>query len=135
MIKKKIRIEYLIDTDILYDHLIKDPESGESHLVILMKQGMCFTTVLNAAELFLMCKDAKGEHLVKTVLSALHILGIHARYSLNVNLVSPEVTGLRDILFTATAEINKLNIVTLNVNKYKSDKIMIYKPEQLVNQN
>lgn len=131
MPEKKIKIEYLIDTDVLFEHLTKNPISGESSLIRLMKNGICFTTVLNAAEVMMKNKNYDQEIVIKSLLSALKVLGIHSRYCLGINQLAAGNNGLRDSLFVVTAEINKLDIITFDVNRYKSGKIGIYNPDQL----
>jgi predicted nucleic acid-binding protein len=93
MLEKKIKIEYLIDTDVLFEHLIKRQIDGDSFLIRLMKKGLCFTTVLNAAELMLKSTDGEQEKSIRSLLSALKVLGIHSRYCLNVNTLSLPETG------------------------------------------
>lgn len=133
MLEKKTKIEYLVDTDVLFEHLTKNPVEGNSFLIQLMKKGLCFTTVLNAAELMLKGTDEGKEKSIRTLLSTVSVLGIHARYCLNVNTLTPGNKGLRDVLFIVTAEINKLDIVTLSTNRYRSEKIRIFSPDQLNN--
>ncbi len=128
----KSKTEYLVDTDVLFDHLCKNLERGRSYLVKLMTKGICFTTVLNASELMMEGKNANKTENIKNLLSALKVLGIHARYSLLINQLPSDVTDLRDALFLVTAQINKLNIVTLNPKRYNSDKIEIFHPDQIV---
>lgn len=131
--KKKPKIEFLIDTDIMQHHLTCDSDSEKSYLVELMQKGLCFTTVLNAAELMLNSKNDEEEFYVKSMLSSLKVLGIHSRYSLSVKQLHKKIHGLRDSLFLATAEINKLNIISLNSTNYESKKIKILHPDQLLN--
>ncbi len=50
---QKIIPKFLIETDVLADHLITDSKT-ESYLIKLMKSGICFTSVLNASELYLL---------------------------------------------------------------------------------
>lgn len=129
--EKKPKIEFLVDTDILNDHLFCDPFSRNSYLVGLIQKGLCFTTVINAAELMLNTKNSEEAFQVKTLLSALKVLGIHSRYSLSVNHLNEKVSGVRDSLFVVTAEINKLDIVSLNGSRYGSEKIKILHPDNL----
>ncbi|MFO7525228.1 MAG: hypothetical protein R6W68_07215 [Ignavibacteriaceae bacterium] len=129
--EKKSKIEFLLDTDILFDHLCCDPSSGNSYLVTLIQNGLCFTTVINAAELMMKAKNSEEEFHIKSLLSALKVLGIHSRYSLSVNHLNEKIRGLRDSLFIVTAEINKLDIVTLDGSRYGSDKIKILHPDNL----
>lgn len=130
MMQKNNKIEYLIDTDVLLEHLTKNPIDGESFLIRLMKNGLCFTTVLNASELILKAGNVEQEIIIKSLLSALKVLGIHSRYCLSISQLAPGNRGLRDSLFMVTAEINKLDIVTFDVDRYKSEKIHIYNAEQ-----
>lgn len=129
----KNRTEFLVDTDVLYEHLNKKVESGRSYLVHLMTKGLCFTTVLNAAELMLDAKTLRKTDSVKSLLSALKVLGIHPRYSLMIDKISTDIKNLRDALFLVTAQINKLDIITLNSGRYNSDKIKIFHPDQVLN--
>lgn len=130
--EKKPKIEFLIDTDILQHHLMSDPDSEKSYLVELMQKGICFTTVLNAAELMLSSKNNEEEFHVKSLLSSLKVLGFHSRYCLSINQLHNKIHGLRDSLFLVTAEINKLNIISLNRTNYESEKIKILHPDQLL---
>lgn len=129
----KNRTEFLVDTDVLYEHLNKKVESGRSYLVQLMTKGLCFTTVLNAAELMLEAKTQKKADNVKFLLSALKVLGIHPRYSLMIDQISSHTKNLRDALFLVTAQINKLDILTLDSGRYNSEKIKIFHPDEVLN--
>lgn len=126
---KKNKIEFLLDTDVIYEHLVS---GSSSVLVELLQIGLGFTTVLNAAEIMRKCKSAEDEYSAKAVLSALKVLGIHSRYSLSVNNISPEIKCLRDALFIVTAEVNKIDIVTLKPEQYQSDKIKVLTPSELI---
>jgi len=131
----KIKSEFLIDTDVLIDHLEKKRETGFSSLVELMFRGLCFTTVINAAEIMLNADNTEDEFNAKSLLSALKVLGIHSRYSLSVNKLKMKNPKLRDSLFLVSAEVNKLNVVTLHPDKYNSDKIKIIHPVQIIQQS
>ena len=74
--------EFLLDTDILEEHLRNPGKNRLSILGSLALQGICFTTVLNATELFLLASNKEETEAVFSVLSAVHVLGIHQRYSL-----------------------------------------------------
>lgn len=123
--------EFLIDTDIIANHFTKPKEEGNSDLVNLMQLGMCFTTVLNASELMLSAKSEEDKFNIKSVLSALKVLGLNARYSLYVNHGKDIKLSSRDALFLVVAELNKLNIVAYTPEKYYSDKIKIFHPDLL----
>lgn len=126
---QKNKIEFLLDTDVIYEHLVS---GSSSVLVELLQIGLGFTTVLNAAEIMRKCKSEEDEYSAKSVLSALKVLGIHSRYSLSVNKISQEIKSLRDLLFMVTAEVNKIDIVTLNPKRYLSDRVKILTPSDLI---
>lgn len=121
----------MIDTDILTEHLIFSG-SGSSLLEGLMMRGVCFTTVINASELFLTAETEEHIMAVKDVLSALKVLGLHSRYSLSINEYRSPSFGLRDAMFITAAALNKLPIVTLNTAKYKNAKVQIFQPTELI---
>jgi predicted nucleic acid-binding protein len=120
--------EYLIDTDILVEHLTNVNYKELSILESLMINGICFTTVLNASEIFFLSVNEEQFKNVKSLLSALKILGIHSRYSLNISDFFNKVAGVRDALMCVTAKTNRLTIVTLNENRYKDCGIKIINP-------
>ncbi len=123
--------EYLIDTDILNEFLLSNHKTGEPALLIFMKKGICFTTVINAGELLLKVESSEEKEKIIQLLSKLHVLGIHSRYSLNIDKFSGRVENIRDALFCATAEINKLPIVTYNKAKYISTGLRIIHPNEV----
>jgi predicted nucleic acid-binding protein len=75
--------KYLLDSDILADYLTTT-YNLDSHLINLMQKGICFTTVLNAAELLASCKDENEKNRVRYVLDSLKVLGLNSRYALSV---------------------------------------------------
>lgn len=111
----------LIDTDILFAHLTGAAENRRSYSLLeyLMCQEICFTTVLNAAQLYLCCETAAEKSAVRKLLNGINILGIHPRYALQLEKDDyvPEVDTVRSLFF-ATAVSNKMKIATLNKNCY-----------------
>lgn len=130
--KIRKRKEFLVDTDILINHLKKSPVEGPSYLVKLMQKGICFTTVLNATEVFLKCKNQKEEFYAKSMLSALKVLGIPARYSLFLDQYSIKSVNTRDALFMVTAKINKIDIITLKLETYQLINIPVIHPDKIL---
>ena len=57
---------------------------SEPFLLNLMQKGICFTSVLNASELFMVGKDDFEKEKVRDLLNAINVLGLHARYSLAI---------------------------------------------------
>lgn len=132
---QKIIHKYLLDTDVLADHLINDSNS-ESYLIKLMSKGICFTSVFNAAELYLLAESEMELQCVNDVLYGIKVLGIHSRYSLSVHKYKDKINNLRDSLFFVLAEINKLKIVTFNPERYNSTSIIkAFHPEVLTSKS
>lgn len=121
-------VKYLIDTDIMVDHLIS---SENNYLMNLMQTGICFTTVLNASELLAVCKNDNEQSLVRNILDSLKVLGIHSRYALSIPEFSDKTNNVRDALFSVVASINKLQIVTLGEERYKKTKLKIIHPKEV----
>lgn len=121
-------VKYLIDTDIMVDHLIS---SENNYLMNLMQTGICFTTVLNASELLAVCKNDNEQSLVRNILDSLKVLGIHSRYALSIPEFSDKTNNVRDALFAVVASINKLPIVTLGEERYKKTKLKIIHPKEV----
>ncbi|HQI40429.1 MAG: hypothetical protein B6D44_16895 [Ignavibacteriales bacterium UTCHB2] len=124
---------FLIETDVLADHLITDSKT-ESYLIKLMKSGICFTSVLNASELFLLTDSQLELQRVNDVLYSIKVLGIHARYSLSVPKYKNRFNNLRDTLFYILADLNKLTIVSLKPDRFNNINVNSYHPEFIISQ-
>jgi predicted nucleic acid-binding protein len=120
--------KYLLDTDILVDYLTSN---DMNYLIILMQKGICFTTVLNAAELLAACKNDEEQSAVRSVLDSVKVLGLHSRYALSILEFSDQTENVRDALFTVVASVNKLPIVTLNSERYKKTNLKIIHPQEV----
>ena len=122
--------KYLLETDILSDHLVNG-KNESSILIDLMQKGICYTTVLNASELLFFTNSDKEIEYVKKILKAVKVLGLHSRYSLSISNYSRKVESLRDALFSVVADINKLPIVTFDNNRYINTSLKIIHPQDL----
>jgi len=122
--------KYLLETDILAEHLTTN-EVNNSLLIRLMKKGICFTTVLNAAELLYSAKNKKEINAVFKVLNSIKVLGLNSRYALEMNKYSLPGNSVRDALFSVVAEMNNLPVVTFNIKKYKNSKLKIINTQKL----
>jgi len=120
--------KYLLDTDILADYVTSN---DMNYLINLMQKGICFTTVLNAAELLAACKNDEEQSTVRSVLDSVKVLGLHSRYALSIPEFSDKTENVRDALFTVVASINKLPIVTLNSERYKKTNLKIIHPQDV----
>ena len=130
MQKNKIP-KYLLETDILIDYLTFNNIGSEPFLLNLMQKGICFTSVLNASELFMAAKNEFEKEKVRDLLNAINVLGLHARYSLAVSDCKINFNNLRDVLFYVLAEQNKLTIVSLNPDKYSGLKVNSIHPKMI----
>ncbi len=120
--------KYLLDTDILVDYVTAN---DMNYLVNLMQKGICFTTVLNAAELLAACKNDEEHSAVRNVLDAIKVLGLNSRYALSITEFSEKTGSVRDALFSVVASINKLPIVTFNKERYKKTNLKIIHPQEV----
>jgi len=120
--------KYLLETDILIDYLTAN---DMNYLINLMQKGICFTTVLNAAELLAACKNDEEHSAVRNVLDAIKVLGLNSRYALSITEFSEKTGNVRDALFSVVASINKLPIVTFNKERYKKTNLKIIHPQEV----
>ena len=124
-------MEFLIETDLMIEHLTTKDSSFKSGLELAMEKCICFTTVLNASELFFYAETEIEKDAVKKILTALKVLGIHSRYSLAVEEFAGKVSNVRDAIFCTTAKINKIPILTNDPDKYKLTGLKILHPNDL----
>jgi len=125
------KLEFLIDTDLLIQHLIHQDKNEASYLEIAMTLGLCFTTVLNAAELYFSITNPVKKQFADDLLKSLKVLGLHARYSLNISEFFNKVASTRDALMCSAAKNNKLMILTLDEKRYRKSEIKIINPKEL----
>ncbi|MCX7797994.1 MAG: PIN domain-containing protein [Melioribacter sp.] len=125
----KEKEHFLIETDILIEHLVHN-ENDFSDLEVAMINGICFTTVINAAELYFNATDEE-RYAVDNLFKALKVLGLNSRYSLNISEFFNKVATVRDALICTVAKINKLTILTNDINKYKHSGLVIIHPKNL----
>lgn len=121
--------EFFIETDILVDHLTHSRKS-ESILEKAMMQGVCFTSVVNASELYFAVRNKTEKQAVDMILRTLNVLGLHARYSLSINDFSEKVENVRDALICALVKNNRLPVLTNNNKKYKFAGIELIDPKK-----
>lgn len=124
----KSKKEFLIETDIIVEHLTQDNLSELSSLELAMLNGVCFTSVLTASELYYNCKDTEEKKAVDSVLYALNILGIHPRYSLNISDFFDKVATMRDAILCSLAKNNRLPILTNDIERFNKSELEIISP-------
>lgn len=127
MNKRKKQI--LVDTDIFLDHLTYKGE--KSALIKLMEKYDCFTSVINAIELYNAVRSEDSKY-VDMLLYSIKILGIHSRYALKIanksknrNLQDAFVVKIvaekRIVLatFSATNYLNYIDLNLLKITKFR----------------
>ncbi|KAF0150878.1 MAG: hypothetical protein FD143_2462 [Ignavibacteria bacterium] len=127
----KAKQEFLIETDIIIEHLIQSNISEHSILELAMLKGICFTSVIVASELYFNCKDNEEKKAVDSVIYAMNVLGIHPRYSLNISYFFDKVATVRDALMCSIAKNNKLPILTNQVERFSCSGLEIISPNEL----
>lgn len=126
----KNKIEFLVETDILLEHL-KHSSNSLSALEKAMKKGICFTTVINSSELIYSVNSKSEKEIVLSLLSALKVLGLHARYSLYVDEYIGKASSVRDAIICTVAKLNKLPILTYDTEKFENSGIKILTSKDL----
>ena len=122
--------KFLIDTDIIISHItIKNDR--HSDLIKLMQRGICFTTVINAVELFSAAEDDHQLEVIRKVLNVFKVLGLNSRYALKVSEFKNYVKNNRDILFLIVAKSNNLPIITYKKSRYNVPGIEIFNPSEI----
>jgi predicted nucleic acid-binding protein len=127
----KNKVEFLIENDIMIDHLSQKDTSIYSDLEIAMSIGICFTSAINVAELYFNTRTLEEKNAVNSVMFALKILGIHPRYSLTITEFFNKVTSVRDALICSVAKFNKLPILTNEVERFQYSGIKIISSNEL----
>ena len=75
-------MQFLIETDILNDYLMHRSSDGEPSLLRqALAQATCYTTMINAMELFASATDQKSRDATMNLLMVVRVLGFSARYA------------------------------------------------------
>jgi hypothetical protein len=117
--------QFLIETDLIIEFLNFNGEKLKSDLMGILYEGKCFTTVLNASELYFFAQNKIQNEAVTKFLYSINVLGLHSRYSLKVNEYSHLFKNTRDCLFYLVALFNNLAIVTKRKNIYPDGEVAI----------
>jgi len=111
-------VQFLIETDILKEYLIA-ATGEETVLRKALAAGVCYTTMVNALELFRACTSKEETDTVLQMLMVVRVLGMNARYGQSFAELSHAVekeTGLiltnREAMIIGMAKASKLTIVT-----------------------
>lgn len=122
----KSRFELFLDTDVFLNHLNKNSVTGSSLLLkCLAVFDSCYTSVINASEIFAGCSTKKMLENAKHSFYGVGVLGIPYKYSSTIGEVMKTVkkknlnNNLRDALIITMCAETKLPIFTSNEIRYK----------------
>ncbi len=125
------RKEYFIETDILVEHLTHSDKSTQSYLEKAMSKGDCFTSVVNASELYFSVSNSQEKEIVDKLLYAIKVLGLSARYALQTGIWNGKLDSVRDAMIASLVKTNKLPIITSDKVKYSKTDLEIISPLEL----
>lgn len=104
----------LVETDLLAEYLLAGP--GEPTLLrALLESITCYTTFVQAAELYSTVRDDNERRLVDRALFGVKILGASSRYAKTIGVILssyPHVGGHRRAVVGAIALESRLPVVT-----------------------
>lgn len=123
--------EFFIETDILVEHLTHTDNSVPSYLEKAMMQGSCFTSVVNASELYYAVKSKEEKEIIDKLLYAVKVLGLSSRYAIYAANWNGKLETVRDAMIASLVKLNKLPIVTSDKDKYSKTDLTIISPLEL----
>lgn len=110
--------QFLIETDIFAEFLFAEPGTRTT-LTELLARGRCYTTFVNALELFRAARSPRAEAIIHDLLTMVRVLGLHARHAqpfaaLAESVHTPTRIRLsdRDATIVGLAIASKLSIAT-----------------------
>lgn len=124
--------KYFIETDILVDHLVHNRGKGNSFLIKLAQKGICFTSVLNASEIYFSALTELEREKADHLLFAIKVLGIHSRYSLQLKDLNKTFNNYRDVIIYLIAKQNNLTIITQNKDLYHHLDCKVKHPSEVI---
>jgi len=110
----KSDFEVFLDTDVYLKHLY-----GEKDSVLLkcLELFDCYTSVINASEVFSECKSAKQEEYAKQAFFGSGVLGIPYKYSVTIGKILKHKIDFRDACMIAMMLETKLPVISFTDKK------------------
>jgi len=114
--------QLLVETDLLADYLVAQP--GETSLLrTVLSHVQCYTTMLNALELFRAAESVAEREAVLAVLTVVRVLGFPARTSevaADLFRTTKETVTTRESVILGLAHASKLGVLTKrHFDRYK----------------
>lgn len=107
--------QFLVETDILREYLV----SKDSILRAALSEGVCYTTMYNALEIFRLAQNETERDVVKQLVSVVRVLGFNFRYAeqfapivQSIEQQSNTELTQREALIIGVAKTSKLIILT-----------------------
>lgn len=97
-----------------------------------MQTGICFTSVINASELYFFVRSPEEKRKLDDLFYAISVLGIHSRYSLMISEAAEKFSNYRDALIYILAKQNRLTIITQNPGKYSGLDCKVVHPSDIL---
>lgn len=131
----KSEFEVFLDTDVYLKHLQGDEDSV---LLKCLSLFDCYTSVINASEVFAKCSSKQQEENAKQAFFGSGVLGIPYKYSHTIGKLLKDNMNYRDAFMTAILIETKLPIVSFtNMDSDYSGKygIKIIQPQVILKNN
>jgi predicted nucleic acid-binding protein len=110
--------QLLIETDVLSDYLTT-PEGETSLLRLALQRASCYTTMINALELFRAASTTLQHDAVLSMFYLVRVLGFNPRYAEPFAASAREVEATKNLTISAReslilgmAQVSKLSILT-----------------------
>ena len=111
-------MQFLVETDLLREYLVA-PAAEATTLRKALSVGVCYTTMINALELFRAARTKKEADAVMQLLLVVRVLGFNSRYAETFAAIAREIEegtashpSERDMLIVGMARVSKLSILT-----------------------
>jgi hypothetical protein len=121
----------LIDTDVLIDYLRGQPQAVE---FLESRTELLLISTMTIAELYAGVRDGKEMETLNELIRAFQVVPIYENISIKGGLYRRDYgkshgMGLADAIIAATAELNRVTLVTLNQKHFPmiADILVLYK--------
>lgn len=106
-------MQYLVETDVLFDFL-KHRDRSPSLLRRALALGTCYTTMLNAMEVYAECSGDVERTAATNMLMVVRVLGFNGRFAEPFAELSREYPGVsqREMFVLGMARASKLTVLT-----------------------
>jgi predicted nucleic acid-binding protein len=113
----------VVHSDIIYDHLLHTGQ-GASMLRNAMKKYLCYTTVVNAMEVFSCAGSARQTRVIQDALGAMKILGLNSRTAKNFGTLMRRYPGysFADLLVAGICLDSNLSLLTMQRERFRNIK-------------